>query len=78
LTTKPEILAAIVVDWQKIEMHAELRIETNYEGEATYHDLSHDELLLQATMARRKPMLPAGKAALLLAAKNFDFLVNSI
>lgn len=78
VTTKPEILAAIVVDWQKIDTAAELHIETNYEGTAKYIDLSRDELVTQAEMPRSKPMLPAGKAALLLAAKHFDFLMNSI
>jgi hypothetical protein len=29
-------------------------------------------------MLRQKPMLPAGKAALMLAAEHYDFLVNSL
>jgi hypothetical protein len=78
VTTKPEILAAIVVDWQKIETTAELHIETNYEGTAKYIDLSYDELITQAEMPRSKPMLPAGKAALLLAADHFDVLMGSV
>jgi hypothetical protein len=79
VTTKPEILVAIVVDWQKIETRMELHIETNYEGTAKFIDLSRDELLIEANRPRReKPMLPAGKAALLLAAKHYEFLIESI
>jgi hypothetical protein len=78
VTTKPEIIAAIVVDWRKIEVNAPLHIETNYEGTAKYIDLSREELLAEAQMPRKKPMLPAGKAALLLAARHFDFLMASI
>jgi hypothetical protein len=78
MTTKPEILAAIVVDWQKVTAAVELHIETNYEGTAKFIDLSHADLLEQAAMPRSKPLLPAGKAALLLAAEHFDFLMNAI
>ncbi|MBV8979157.1 MAG: hypothetical protein JOZ13_17435 [Alphaproteobacteria bacterium] len=78
VTTKPEILAGIVVDWQKIDTATELHIETNYEGTAKYIDLSREELVTQAEMPRTKPMLPAGKAALLLAAQHYDFLMNSV
>lgn len=78
VTTKPEILAAIVVDWQRLNTATTLHIEENYEGDAIYIDLSREELVTQAEMPRSKPMLPAGRAALLLAAAKFDALMNSI
>ena len=52
--------------------------QTNYEGKATYVDLSQQTLLENADMNRPLPLLPAGKACLMLAAKHYDFLMASI
>jgi hypothetical protein len=78
VTTKPEILVALVIDWEKVTGTTELHFDTNYEGTAQYCDLSRDDLLLHANMPRPKPLLPAGKACLLLAAESFDLLINSV
>jgi hypothetical protein len=79
LTTKPEILVAIVANWAKASEKMELKIEENYEGNAQFYDLSRENLLREANKARaKKSLLPAGKACLLLAAENYDFLINQV
>jgi hypothetical protein len=58
VTTKPEILAAIVVDWQKINTTAALHIETNYEGDAKY--IAGRNAKIEADVASRKGGATAG------------------
>lgn len=78
VTTKPEILVAIVADWARASTKIVLRIDENYEGEAKFHDLTRENLLDQAEMPRRKkPLLPAAKACLLLAAEHYKILMGS-
>lgn len=76
VTTKPEVLVALVVDWQKFQQKvANFPIKQNYEGKIEYCDLTRDRLLVEAQGgAEGKPVQPAGAACLLLAHKFFESL----
>lgn len=76
VTTKLEILVAIVVDWKKFMTRAEgLKIEANYEGKIVHRELTKDMLLAAATRGEDgRPVLPAGSACLLMAHKFLDRL----
>lgn len=84
VTTKPEILVAIVVDWRAASnkylqrSHAlSLKVEENYEGEVSFIDLTRDNLLREASRPRRgTTVLPAGAACMLMAARHYDALVG--
>jgi len=71
-----------VIDWTKasIAMKKALKIKENYEGTALFCDLSREGLLSAANANRtgKKPLLPAGKACLLLAAASYDDLLGSV
>jgi hypothetical protein len=77
VTTKPEFLVAIVVDWREAAIKADLKLEENYEGRVRLHDLS--KVALQERAARpdnTKPLLPAAKACLLQAVRHYDVLMG--
>jgi hypothetical protein len=87
LTTKPEILCALVVDWKIVSAHDETMsakyfrniLDYNYEGEVYFVPLSIDNLKDEATRHRRQgSILPAGAACLLQASRPefYDVLVN--
>lgn len=76
VTTKPEMLVAIVVDWNQFMIHAEgLKIEANYEGIIKHRELTKENLLEASIRGENgKPVLPAGAACLLMAHKFLDRL----
>jgi hypothetical protein len=77
VTTKPEILVAIVADWKKASTKTEIHLKDNYEGTAKWMDLSRGNLLREANLPRPdKVLLPAGKACLLLAHKHYNILMG--
>lgn len=80
LTTKPEFLVAIVVDWPKAQRAGGsdvLKIEANYEGTAIPHDLSREALReILDNPPWGKPWLPAGRACIELAIQNYDYLMK--
>jgi hypothetical protein len=85
VTTKPEILVAIVVDWLSASnqylAHSNalsLKVEANYEGEVSFIDLTRDNLLREALRPRQgATVLPAGAACMLMAARHYDFLMGA-
>lgn len=79
VTTKPEVLVAIVVNWKKATRTMELKIETNYEGKAIYVTATKEKLFEAANLFRpAKHLLPAGKSCLLLAALHYDLLMSAV
>jgi hypothetical protein len=77
VTTKCEILFAVVVDWAKAATKMQLRFEENYEGRIRLIDLSREKLRSEAARPMgNKPFVPSGKACLLLAAKHYNFLMG--
>jgi hypothetical protein len=84
VTTKPEILVTIVVDWlaasNKYLQRSQalsLKVEENYEGEVSFIDLTRDNLLREASRPRRgTTVLPAGAACMLMAARHYDALIG--
>jgi hypothetical protein len=81
LTLKPELLVAIVVDWNRVisrEGAIELKIEANYEGKALPWDLGQRSRLaaILAQPPGGKPWLPAGAAAVQLALRHYDALLG--
>lgn len=80
VTTKPEVLVAIVVDWPKAQMAGgkeALAIKSNYEGSARPMDLTR--AALQEFLDHPhppKPWLPAGRACIELALRHYDFLMG--
>jgi hypothetical protein len=77
VTTKCEFMMAIVVDWKKASRSLELKIEENYEGTVSFHDLTKRHLFEEATKPRKgKPLYPSSKACLLLGHRHFDFLMK--
>lgn len=80
LTTKPEVLVAIVVDWPKARMaggKGDLAMPGNYEGKAIPKDLSRKALkeILEHPHPN-KPWLPAGRACIELALQHYDLLMG--
>lgn len=87
LTTKPEILVAIVIDW-KVVSDANYRlndkwfyqhIEENYEGSVYFCDFNRDRLMEEARRGRvERSILPAGAACLIQVAREgfFDSILN--
>jgi hypothetical protein len=78
LTTKPEILVAMVIDWKVVsEGNGKLNskyfkeiIEQNYEGDVRDIPLSRERLFEEATRTRAAgSILPARQACLLQAAR---------
>ena len=93
LTTKPEILVAIVIDWARVmkdprtwdvvldrdQRSKGLKILGNYEGKIRYCELTEENLEQEAVHSfRGHPVLPAGKACLLRAKKFFPELMASV
>ncbi|RME95762.1 MAG: hypothetical protein D6773_18065, partial [Alphaproteobacteria bacterium] len=81
LTTKPEILVSIVVDWERVafapdnprlgHQSFEKDMEKNFEGgEVHFEEATSDNLKKEAIEGRNgKPALPAGAACMLLASR---------
>jgi hypothetical protein len=78
VSTKPEILVALVVDWRlAANLSNRLKIEENYEGRVRLIDLSKASLERQVNRTRtEKPLLPAGRACMVEAIKHYDFLMS--
>jgi hypothetical protein len=77
VTTKPEILVAIVVDWMSVIKKITLKVEQNYEGKVHLVDLSYKNLLREANAERvEKSLNPAARACLLQAAKHYELLMG--
>lgn len=80
VTTKPEILVCIVVNWRAVssmdwrevtgQSFQGLKIVGNYEGEIKFREFTRERLLAEATRPHDKgSVLPAGAACLLRAAE---------
>lgn len=71
LTTKPEILVSIVIDWYELaKKYTMPKFDDNYEGSTLFIDLSRENLIAEAKRPRNKnALLPAGAACLLRAAE---------
>jgi len=76
LTTKPEILAAIVLDWRRVDRE----LMKNWEGEEDT-PLRYVDVECLATWAESSPIgsiLPAGQACMVLADRNLPSLWASV
>jgi hypothetical protein len=81
VTAKPEVLVAIVVDWQRALAHktlgARLEIDENYEGDAIAQDLSKTALQdILDHPPEGKAWLPAGRACIELAIRHYEILMG--
>ena len=83
VTTKPEVLIAIVANWRKALAGGVSRLNFNWEGQGDWVELSAENLQREArgnirtsSAGVRLPTLPAGAACMQIAARHLDFLIS--
>lgn len=75
ITTKPEILTCLVVDWDKLlQATQSIDFKENYEGEFRIGQFSKPKLM---EFSNRTRMLPAGAACMRLVADHYEDIMKS-